>query len=322
MNSNVFPGAGAFHPTISIVTPSYNQGTFIEETILSVLSQKGDFFIDYIVMDGGSKDNAPDIIKKYENRLARHCDIIEKDNMKWYVKKDETCPLNQCLGIGYRWWSEKDNGQVDALKKGFREARGDIYCWLNSDDIYVDSHVLQRVCDYFQREPGLQLLTGDGPFISKTGEKTGLHHVERIDLEELIYLDYHILQPSTFFHEDIYRETHLDEHYTCAFDADFFIRMLCSGVNYKKVNDTFAAFRLYEETKTLGLSKTRIEEQIQITKTYSKNRYYKTVSTIYRRIQGIYEPRFKKKKPFLWFWIIARRTCYKLITGRWKRAMK
>ena len=302
---------------ITIVTPSYNQGEFIEETIQSVLLQKGNFYIDYIIMDGGSIDNSVEIIGKYETLLAENCRTREQAGMEWYVKEKTDFQWNNCLGIGYRWQSGKDNGQVHALKKGLRMAKGDIYCWLNSDDIYVDSQVLQNVCTYFDRDPDLELLSGDGPFISKTGEKIKLHHVENINLKELIYLDYHILQPSTFFHKDIYDETLLDEKFTCAFDANFFISMLYRGVNYKKVTDHFAAFRLYKEIKTLKLTGTRCKEQIAIAGKYSQNRFFLILSTIYRRVQAIYEPRFKKKKPFVWFWIMVRRICYKLITGKW-----
>jgi glycosyltransferase involved in cell wall biosynthesis len=304
---------------ITIVTPSYNQGEFIEETIRSILLQKGNFYIDYIIMDGGSEDESVEIIKKYELLLAENCGIIEKDGLKWYVKKDTGFPWNQCLGISCRWISEKDNGQVHALKKGFRMARGDIFGWLNSDDIYVNPEALQQVCTYFDHDPDLELLLGDGPFISKTGEKLKLHHVDRVNLKELIYLDYHILQPSAFFRKNIYDEVLLDERLICTFDANFFIGMLYNGVNYQKVNDIFSAFRLYEETKTLKFTKIRHKELLQIARRYSQNRYFLMVSTIYRTIQGIYETRFKKKKPFVWLWIIFRRTCYKLVTGKWKR---
>jgi glycosyltransferase involved in cell wall biosynthesis len=304
---------------ISIVTPSYNQGEFIEETIQSVLFQEGKFYIDYIVIDGKSRDKSVEIIKKYENLLKENCKVIEKEGGYYYVKEKKDFLWNHCLGISYQWISETDRGQVDALKKGFRMARGDIYCWLNSDDIYAHPDVLQKVFSHFKKEPGLKLLFGDGPFISKTGKETGLHHVDKINLTELLYLDYHILQPSSFFHKNIYNETYLDEQLTCAFDANFFICMLFKGVNYKKVNDIFAAFRLYEETKTLRLTKTRYKELIKIAGRYSKNRYFLMVSTIYRTIQAIYETRFKKKKPFVWIWIIVRRICYKLVTGKWKR---
>ncbi|MFZ4612746.1 MAG: glycosyltransferase family 2 protein, partial [Bacteroidia bacterium] len=93
-------------PKISIITPSYNQGQYIEETILSVINQ--DYpNIEYIVMDGGSNDQTVEIIKKYESKITY-------------------------------WVSEKDKGQADAINKGFARATGDILCWLNSDDYFFD----------------------------------------------------------------------------------------------------------------------------------------------------------------------------------------
>ena len=94
------------YPKISIVTPSFNHAQFLEETILSVISQNYPD-LEYIIIDGGSTDGSVEIIKKYEQYLTY-------------------------------WISEPDNGQSDALNKGFTRATGDIYGWLNSDDLYKD----------------------------------------------------------------------------------------------------------------------------------------------------------------------------------------
>jgi glycosyltransferase involved in cell wall biosynthesis len=307
---------------ISIITPSYNQGPFIEKTIQSVLFQRGEFYIDYIVMDGHSTDQSVEIIKKYKNLLKENCCVIEKDDLNYFVKKKGDFLWNHCLGISFRWISETDRGQVDALKKGFRMARGDIYCWLNSDDIYVHPDVLQKVCTYFEMEPDLKLLFGDGLFISKTGEETGIHHVDKINLKELLYLDYHILQPSSFFRKDIYNETHLDEQLTCAFDSDFFIRKLYNGIKYKKVNDCFGAFRFYPDNKTVSLANTGIKEQVKIAWFYSKNIYFISVSFLYKIIRTMLKTRYRnrgKKRLIDKIFIPFRRVSYFLITGKFGR---
>ncbi|MCU0285434.1 MAG: glycosyltransferase, partial [Acidobacteria bacterium] len=158
---------------ISIVIPSYNQGPFIEETIQSILSQEGDFYIDCIIIDGASKDHSVSIIAKYASLLSENCPLKTYAGTQWYFKKEKNFPWNNCLGIRYTWLSEKDSGQVNALKKGFRLACGHIYSWLNSDDIYIHPHVFQKVITTFRADPRLELLCGDGIFISETGQETG-----------------------------------------------------------------------------------------------------------------------------------------------------
>lgn len=103
---------------ISVITPSLNQGAFIERTILSVLSQKGDIELDYIIVDGGSTDNTLDIVRKYQESLT--------------------------------WISEKDRGQSDAINKGFNMATGELLAWLNSDDTY-EPHALTEVAERYKK---------------------------------------------------------------------------------------------------------------------------------------------------------------------------
>jgi glycosyltransferase involved in cell wall biosynthesis len=137
-------------PTVSIVTPSFNQGVFIEETIASVLSQQGDFYLDYIIMDGGSTDDSVEIIKKYD-RLLREG--------SWPVA---------CRGIAYRWTSGKDAGQADAINKGFAIAAGEILGWLNSDDTYLPGAVATAV-DYFAAHPDNVMVYGNAYYTDSAG---------------------------------------------------------------------------------------------------------------------------------------------------------
>src|SRR5215216_1016658 len=125
---------------ISIVTPSYNQARYIENTIQSVLSQNYPQ-IEYLIVDGGSTDETLGIIKKYEGQVA--------------------------------WWtSEKDEGQTDAINKGFAHANGDILAWINSDDTYEPGAVTAAV-KYLQGQPEIGMVYGDCNYINESGIVTG-----------------------------------------------------------------------------------------------------------------------------------------------------
>ena len=127
-------------PLVSILTPSYNQGRFLEQTIQSVLSQ--DFpDMEYIIVDGGSTDDSVEIIKRYANRLA--------------------------------WWvSETDQGQTDAINKGFAHASGEIFAWLNSDDTYQPGAITQAV-ESLLAHPEASLVYGDANLIDEHGRLMG-----------------------------------------------------------------------------------------------------------------------------------------------------
>lgn len=112
---------------ISIVTPSYNQGKFIQETIQTVLSQKGDFYIDYIIMDGGSTDDTVSIIKKHEKLLRKNYTVRKLNGLEFYVPGRSSEPrIVSCRGVSFRWFSERDRGQSHALNKGIQMIRGSI----------------------------------------------------------------------------------------------------------------------------------------------------------------------------------------------------
>src|SRR5512146_173069 len=127
-------------PKVSIITPSYNQGRFLETTIQSVLAQ--DYpNLEYIIVDGGSKDESVEIIKKYQQHLT--------------------------------WWvSEKDKGHADALNKGFARATGEILAWLNSDDIYEPGAVSEAVA-FLKEHPAVGMVYGDANLINDAGRYIG-----------------------------------------------------------------------------------------------------------------------------------------------------
>lgn len=218
-------------PVISIVTPSYNQGSFLAETIESVIGQEGDFFLDYLIHDGGSTDDSVAIIRRYETLLE------DKD---WRVK---------CLGIRFRWISEKDHGQTDALIKGFLLAEGEILAWLNSDDVYLPG-ALQSAVAFFRENPTTSLLYGDADYCDVDGNVVGRYPTGDFDFAKLAWFNF-FCQPATFFKkEDFVAAGGLDPALHFAMDYDLFVRLgKSSKVKYEPV--TLAKYRLHEEAKTV-----------------------------------------------------------------------
>ncbi len=139
-------------PLVSIVTPSFNQAKFLEQTILSVLEQEYPH-LEYIIVDGGSTDGSQDIIQRYAARLA--------------------------------WWvSEPDQGQTDAINKGFNRAQGEIYAWLNSDDTYLPGAVLEAV-EYLRAHPEAGMVYGDANLTDEKGEIIGRFPARQTDFHRL-----------------------------------------------------------------------------------------------------------------------------------------
>lgn len=218
-------------PALSIVTPSYNQGHFLAETIESVIGQEGNFLLDYVIVDGASTDNSVDIIRRYEQLLH---------NGKWPVK---------CRGIQYRWISEKDKGQTDALAKGFRMSKGAILAWLNSDDTYLPG-ALQAVTDFFLRNPATGLLYGDSYYLDPHGTIIGKHRTASFDRDKLAYFNF-VCQPSAFFRRDVFEAAGgLDETLHFAMDYDLWIRIGQRFTCHYQPH-FYSVYRLHEASKTI-----------------------------------------------------------------------
>jgi glycosyltransferase involved in cell wall biosynthesis len=217
--------------TLSIITPSYNQGEFLAETIESVLSQAGDFYLDYIIIDGGSKDNSVEVIKHFEDSL-----------------KLGQRPIT-CRGITYRWLSEQDRGQTDALVKGFRMACGEIFGWLNSDDTYLPG-ALQAAAAHFKSNPDSALLYGDANYCDAAGSVIGRYRTEPFEYEKLAYFNF-ICQPSAFFRSEVYLAVGgLDEKLQFALDFDLWVR-IARHYPCHYLPQVFALYRLHESSKTV-----------------------------------------------------------------------
>lgn len=216
---------------ISIVTPSYNQGAYLAETIESVLGQEGDFSIDYIIADGGSSDHSVEIIRRYEK-------LLEKG--EWPVR---------CRGIRYRWLSEKDKGQSDALMKGFGRAEGEILAWLNSDDTYLPG-ALAKAVEAFG-DGGAGVVYGKSRFIDVQGKAIGCYPTEPFDYRRLAMVNF-ICQPSTFFTREAFDAVggvNRKLHY--AMDFDLWIR-LAGRSEFRYLPVFLSSYRLHESSKTVS----------------------------------------------------------------------
>ena len=205
-------------PKISIVTPSYNQGQFLEASIRSVLDQSYPN-IEYIAVDGGSKDSSAEILKKYERHFA--------------------------------WWvSEKDKGHAEALNKGFAHATGEILAWLNSDDIYLPNAVAEAVA-VLQAHPEVGMVYGDADLIDNSGARVGQFASRQTDYRRMLRGSVHIPQATTFFRADLWRQVGpLDLSLFFSFDYDWWVKIAkVSQVLY--VPKRWAQFRIHDDGKTL-----------------------------------------------------------------------
>jgi glycosyltransferase involved in cell wall biosynthesis len=208
-------------PLVSIITPSYNQASFLEATIRSVLEQ--DYpHIEYIICDGGSTDGSVDVIRKYEKHLA--------------------------------WWcSEKDSGQSEAINKGLARANGDIVAWLNSDDLYL-KHGVTAIVNAFQAHSEAGLIYGNLELIDEQSQIIGQHPARPFTFADQLTHRLIIPQPAAFWKRDLHSKIGLlrqDLHY--AMDFELWIRI---GLHFPIVYipEPVAQFRISSVNKSSAQS--------------------------------------------------------------------
>lgn len=225
-------------PDITIITPSYNQGNFLERTIQSVHTHS-EINIEHIVMDGGSTDETTEILKKYQNQIIA--------------------------------FSEHDNGQAHAVNKGFKLAQSEIIGWLNSDDIYYPS-TLNFVIEFFKQNPTINVLYGQANFIDEYDRIIGQYPTldwNPNSLKEICFIS----QPAVFFRKKIFQlYGHLDEKLNYCMDYEYWLRMTLAGEKFAyKRSHVFAGTRIHASTKTVQGSAQATNEAISML--YSKLGY-------------------------------------------------
>jgi glycosyltransferase involved in cell wall biosynthesis len=238
---------------ISIVTPSFNQGRFIEQTILSVLNQTYKN-IEYIVVDGGSTDNTMEIVNKYKDKI----DIII---------------------------SEKDKGQSDAINKGFRLSTGVLAGWINSDDVLYPDCVKNLVIAYSENSrsaiyycPYLDNIKSNGEWI-----QTGYYPI--LDKKYLITFNSAVCQPCSFYNNEILKKiNYLNENIHYCMDLDLWLRLLDHGGIYPFAQTSQGAIRRWENTKTASKQWTFFKEIQHTVHKYGGEKYGLPVRRLFYQI--------------------------------------
>jgi len=217
---------------ISVIIPTYNQDTFIEDTIKSVLNQKGTE-IELLVYDSNSTDRTPEIIEKYKDQLT--------------------------------WIRESDRGMVDAINRGFRECSGDIVAWINSDDSYLPG-IFKSVAEAFSSDPELHFLYGDALDMDTLGNIQNPNlFTENPVSNRYLYSHNFIVQPTFFFRRSVLNSiAPIRDDLFWTMDYEWFGRIFLSGMKGQRFPAFIALNRDYSNTKTNTGGFARYREMIHV----------------------------------------------------------
>lgn len=243
---------------ISIITPSYNQKDFIGQTIDSVVSQDGDFELEYIIMDGGSNDGTVDL-------------LVEKE--KQINSQHKPGPKG---GVKFIWKSKKDRGQSDAINQGLKLATGDIMAYLNSDDLYLPG-ALQKVVEQFEKQPNKIWLYGKCKMVDVDGNNVRGAITVYKDLllrnfsrRKLLITNF-ISQPATFWARKAYQKVgDFDEDQHLVMDYDYWCKISKYG-NPIVVDMPLAAFRVHQQNKSSQNFANQFREQYKVAASNTNN---------------------------------------------------
>jgi glycosyltransferase involved in cell wall biosynthesis len=225
-------------PRISIIVPSYNQGKYIEETLLSIFNQRIDG-LQLIVMDGGSTDETVDVLKKYSDKIDF-------------------------------WVSERDRGQTDAINKGLKHVKADIVGWLNSDDVYLRG-ALKKVLRVFDGNPDVGVVHGDRLMLSAESHVIGWVCGRVFNPAEY---GYNVASETAFWRVKALPEE-LDASLRFAMDLDWFSRLYLAGAKFHMIPDFIGGFRCHAEAKSATLQDVCLEESERVWTAYFSNDNWK-----------------------------------------------
>lgn len=230
-------------PFFSIIIPSFNQGHFIEQTIISILNQSYKS-VEIIVIDGGSTDHTIEVLKTFGDKIL--------------------------------WVSEKDNGQTHAINKGIKLAKGNVIAYLNSDDYYLEG-TLDTVVKYFEDSVNFHWVTGDYIIVNEEGQeiqnlikryKTFFR--KKLTFNILTILN-PIIQPSTFISKSMVDKIgFLNEELQFTMDYEYWLRAIKIQMPIK-INKDLSAFRIHSQSKGVSKYEKQFDEELEVAKRFQKS---------------------------------------------------
>jgi glycosyltransferase involved in cell wall biosynthesis len=215
-----------------VVTPTFNQANFLEETIKSVINQKNANF-EYYIRDSKSNDETNEILKKYSRKISG-------------------------------WISERDEGQADAINKAFLNCRGDIFCWLNSDDIFLP-YTFNKVANFFLNNKNIDIIYSNRLIIDKNSKLIGRWILPRHNNEIIKWVDF-IPQETMFWRREAWEKIggKLDIKFQFAMDWDLISKFRSHSLKFFHVNDFLSCFRFHENQKTFVMINDKGQKEMNI----------------------------------------------------------